>query len=165
MKTNDDVRTKTSRILWHNSAENPRLMGCTTCPLRELCGGLNVGPGRFDCMQHCCGKPAVCDAVCPKKPSEFAWRLREIKGFSLEEIGRVPYLGPSSLPEAIPLIYHGSGRQTPFVYDSVALSLYQVYERGTGAIKFSSLEELGQQFRFSPDAKVVRLATRRPRSG
>jgi hypothetical protein len=94
-------------------------------------------------MQYCCGKPAKCYAVCPRTPSRFSWRIREIKGFGLENIRKFQALGPSSLPEAIPLIYHGSRRQTSFAYDAVAISLYHLYDRRTGTLKFSSLEELG----------------------
>lgn len=155
MKNNDRRSRGVGQDLWHDQEKNPRLMGCTNCPFLNLCGGICVGRGPFDCMQHCCGKPEECDAVCPRAPARFSWRVREIRGFGLENIRRFPSLGPYSLPEAIPLIYDGSGRHTPFVYDAVALPLFNLYERRTGALKFSSPEALGERFKFDPRTKLV----------
>ncbi len=152
------------QALWHDEAKNPLLMGCTNCPFLKLCGGIYVGRGPFDCMQYCCGKPEECDAVCPRVPSRFSWRIREINGFSLDNIRRFSSLRPRSLPEAVPLIYHGFGRRSPFVYDAVALSLFSLYDRRTGTMKFSSPEELGERFKFDPRTKLVLSGVEKDRS-
>jgi hypothetical protein len=164
MKRTNRRRRGVDQSLWHDNSRNPLLMGCIPCPFLKVCGGISVGRGRFDCMQYCCGTPATCDAVCPATPSRFSWRVREINGFGLNNVRRFHSLGPSPLPEAIPMIYHGSRRQTSFAYDAVAISLYHLYDRRTGAVKFSSREEIADRFKFDPNTNLVLSGVAQDRS-
>src|SRR5262245_20706821 len=89
------ARTRSRRRenrLWHDDARHSAALGCTRCPDRSVCGGLQIDRGVFDCTALCCGKPDECDAVCRNRPDDFARRVREVDGFSLTNVSRAPAL-------------------------------------------------------------------------
>ena len=87
------------RRLWHDASRHSLSLGCTTCRDRNLCGGLQVGIALFNCLDFCCGNPANCDAVCRNNPHEFARRVWEVDGFSLNNVPRAPVLAAPKLPK------------------------------------------------------------------
>jgi hypothetical protein len=93
------------RRLWHDGTRHTPSMGCAKCPDHEVCGGLQVGDALFDCLGFCCHNPADCDAVCRNKAEEFAQRVREVGGFSFDNVPRSPIISAPSLPAVVPLLY------------------------------------------------------------
>ena len=148
------------RRLWHNPEQATEALGCRVCPERELCGGLKLGIGFFDCLQFCCGRPENCDRVCPYHP-EFADRVREVGTFRLDNVPRAPRLAAPPLPAVVPILYHKSGRSMPPVSGTAALSLYEMFSRRTGMPRFSSSETLCEAFRIRPGATTILTGTAR----
>ena len=72
-------RLRRPQRLWHDATQNTSLLGCINCPERGVCGGLNIAASRFSCLDHCCGHPESCDAVCRNNP-DYVDRVREIVG-------------------------------------------------------------------------------------
>jgi hypothetical protein len=94
------------RRLWHDGTRHTPSMGCARCPDHDICGGLQVGDAVFDCLGFCCHSAEDCDAVCRNKPEEFARRVREVGGFSFENVPRAQQLAAPPLPALVPLLYH-----------------------------------------------------------
>src|SRR5262249_14103331 len=117
------------RRLWHDADHETPAMGCTRCPDREVCGGLQLKSPLFDCLGFCCQNPADCDVVCRSKPEQFAQRVREVGGFLFDNVPRNETLPVPLLPALIPLLYHGHKRVVPFRAAAVCLPLYGVIER------------------------------------
>ena len=102
------------RRLWHDRTRPTPSIGCAACPDHGICGGLQIGDALFDCLGFCCHNAQDCDTVCRNKPKEFAQRVREVGGFSFDNVPRAPMVSAPSLPPIVPLLYHGSGRSIPF---------------------------------------------------
>jgi hypothetical protein len=96
------------RSLWHDASQYSPLLGCTICPDRKLCGGLQVEMPMFNCLGLCCGHPETCDSVCRNHPEGFARRIWEIGGFSFDNVPRAPVLDEPKLPRLVPLFFDGS---------------------------------------------------------
>jgi len=121
--------------LWSDSGRFTPSLGCAGCPDKATCGGLSVASPLFDCLHSCCQKPrgceSDCDAVCPNKPEDFVQRVREVGGFSLDNVPRAEPLHVSKLPRVVPVIFHGNKRLTGFSGASV-VCLNALSVRGSG---------------------------------
>lgn len=146
------------RKLWHDAKTNTASMGCAGCPEIGVCGGLRVSTALFDCLNFCCGTPESCDRVCRYHP-DFAARVREVETFALETVARAPRLPTPTLPRVVPILYHGHRRTTPLEHDTVALSLYGMFDRRSGALRYGSHEAVCQEYRIQPGAQLILTGT------
>ena len=144
--------------LWDQPKLTPSL-GCVGCRQYDACGGLRTEAALLDCLDLCCGKPSTCASVCRNKPENFVARVREIGGFELNTVPRVPELIAPPLPPTVPVIYHGSKRTMPYGGGIVALPLYALVEKRTGEVKFTSRDILCRAFRIAPDATIILTGT------
>jgi hypothetical protein len=146
--------------LWNCRDRYSLSLGCTSCPDRTVCGGLQLENTPFDCLGFCCGKPNDCDAVCRNKPEEFAQRVREIGGFSLTNVPRAPLLQAPLLPALIPIMFHGDKRHSTFCESRmVSLPLYKVISRHDGSVRYGSPEALAEGFGIGRDTSVLLTGT------
>lgn len=151
-------RLRHERRLWHDGLRYPQALGCTVCPEQNVCGGLNVLAGGWSCLDHCCGEPTTCHAVCRKNP-DFVDRVREIGSFGFDNVPRARVLSPPSLPVVIPVIYHGKCREKSFTPAAVALPLYALFSRADGKPRFASREALCAAFKLASDISIVLTGT------
>lgn len=151
---------KNAHGLWHDGDRFALSLGCTRCPERKLCGGLHVNGAIFDCLYLCCNNHKTCDSVCRNKPDDFSRRVREIAGFSLENVPRSSVLKVPKLPKIVPLIFHGNNRIVAFKDSSaVCLPLYKVIQRHDGHPRYVAWQDLTKSFAISQDTIVVLTGT------
>lgn len=151
------------RRLWHDGTRHTPSMGCARCPDHDICGGLQVGDAVFDCLGFCCHNAEDCDAVCRNKPEEFARRVREVGGFSFENVPRAEQLAAPPLPALVPLLYHKSGRSKPFQPQAVCLPLYSVIRRQNGETRYTSKRNLADGFGIAANVPVILSGTAKDR--
>ncbi len=131
-------------------------MGCASCIDFELCGGLHLKNGFFDCGELCCGKPETCNGrMCRFKMADYAWRHAEVGGFDLSPIPPAPRHEIAPLPLIAPMIYHGKRRSQPFVAPVVAVPLRALYHRECGAPRFRSRTQLFDSFKIDAAARII----------
>ena len=136
-----------------------RSIGCTRCPVAEICGGLSVERRAFDCLEYCCGSPDQCDIVCPKNPRTFADRIREIGGFRLDNVPRARGVVGRELPAVVPLVYHGGGRKGRLETTVACLSLYSVVRRRRGGMRFGDLADVAEEYRIGRESRLLLTGT------
>ena len=150
MKSTED----TASLLYHR-AYKPISLGCSNCPEKGLCGGLQTSGGQFDCLAFCeCKDPSTCQYVCPNKLDYMA-RVLDVFGFGFENIPRVPKLTYPVLPRSVPLLYHAYRRKTPLKADSIAVPLAYLINRKTGMLRFTSRAAIARHFGFAERAGLV----------
>ncbi|WP_441323993.1 hypothetical protein [Inquilinus sp. CA228] len=93
--------------------------------------------------------------MCRLKAFHFTQKIREIGGFDFNNVPRAPHLEPPDLPNMVPLIYHGNSRSRLYCGPAVALPLYRLLHRMTGAPKFTSEVELRERFRLGPNTTII----------
>jgi len=147
------------RRLWHDGSHQTPAMGCSRCPDRGLCGGLQLASSLFDCLGFCCKNPTDCDTVCRNKPDQFAQRVREVGGFAFDNVPRNAVLSLQHLPSLIPLIYHGHKRVIPFKAPVVCLPLYSVIHRQDGEPRYADKQALAKGFILGADVQVILTGT------
>ncbi|MGH6985548.1 MAG: hypothetical protein ACRED9_01750 [Caulobacteraceae bacterium] len=113
----------------------------------------------FDCLANCCGHSASCSRVCRQKPREFTQRVREIGGFDLSSTPRAPILAAPSLPQVVPLLFHGNRRERLYGGAAVALSLHRLLHRQTGVPKFATAAALRAEYRLSAETIIILTGT------
>jgi len=150
--------TRRERKLWHDEERNMPSLGCWACPERHLCGGLQTRAGLFDCLSLCCGQPERCDTVCRNHP-DYVDRVREVGTFALDTVPRSPLIPAPSLPPVIPVIFHGHRRVVPVQTEAAALSLYQMFNRRDGSLRFATHEALCTAFNIVPGTPIVLTGT------
>lgn len=150
------------RHLWHDPDRNIDSLGCRTCPEFAVCGGLRPRIPFFECLQFCCGNPGSCDRVCRNNPS-FVDRVREVGTFDLQTVSRAARLASPFLPSVVPVLYHRTSRLTPMSSKTVALPLYRMFDRRTGAIRYSSRAALASAFGLAHNTDVLLTGTDRDR--
>ena len=148
------------RKLWHDQERNMPSLGCTVCPDRTICGGLQMKAGFYDCLQLCCGDPKNCDRVCRNHP-DFVDRVREVNSFDFSNVPKGQVLPVPKLATMVPIVFHASSRNEIFPSDVVALTLYEMFDRNNGELRFSDRNTLCAAFRISPNAKIVLTGTDR----
>ena len=147
------------RKLWHDGDKKTQSLGCTICQDHDTCGGLRIERALFDCLDNCCGHPDKCDSVCRNKPREFARRVREIRGFRLDNVPRAARLPEPPLPQVVPVLFHGNIRETPFAPPAVCLPLYKVIARQGSAKRYSNATVLAKAFRFQIGTPLILTGT------
>lgn len=93
--------------------------------------------------------------VCRNKPATFFERFMEVDGFELETVPRVVPVAIEPLPVFVPLIDHKHSRKATLLEPVVAVSLYDLFHRGTGEPLVKNREELAARFLIRPDAVLV----------
>ena len=148
------------RNLQHNGSRYSGSLGCAICPDQNVCGGLQVKGPVYNCLQFCCGNPENCDVVCRNRPREFARRVWEVDGFSLENVSRAPILDAPKLPKLVPTFYDGSRRREKFqASEAVCLPLYKVISRHDGRTRYANRSELAAHFQISSEMQVILTGT------
>jgi hypothetical protein len=146
------------RRLWHNEETNTLSLGCHGCRNRDLCGGLRAQSGLFDCLQNCCGKPEGCDKVC-RNNSDYVARVREVGGFTFDNVPRAEPLPDIALPRMVPLIFHASRRSGVIHWPVVALPLYEMFDRRSGEPRFADRASLCKTYGVPLEATIVLTGT------
>jgi hypothetical protein len=134
-------------------------LGCMGCRTLGVCGGLNIECSAFDCLSLCCNRPDDCDAVCRNNPEMFAVRVREVDGFSLENVPRAPVLAAPSLPPIVPVIFGGNRRAETFTGAKTAcVSLYKAVGK-TGLVRDNEALRLAARFKIAPETGIILTGT------
>lgn len=141
--------------LWDDPARAHLALGCTTCSSFALCGGLCTESDMWDCLTLCCGDPTRCDLVCPKAPTRFVRRKREVDTFDLGNVPRTPVPTIPVLPTVVPFVGRRYRRQRVLMEAAVALSLYELVNRSTESVRFKDRLTLAKHFGIQPDATIV----------
>jgi Domain of unknown function (DUF4417) len=148
------------RTLWHDASRFSVSLGCTICPDRRVCGGLQVESAVFNCLSLCCGNPTDCDAVCRNNPQKFAERVREVDGFTLNNVPRAPVRATPQLPKLVPVLFHGDRRRRPFQSSAaVCLPLYKVIARHDGHTRYANRAALAAGFGIPSTTSVILTGT------
>ncbi len=144
---------------WNSGHLTPSL-GCQHCVYLDTCGTLQVRPGVFDCMTYCCCVDASsCDNVCPRNPAHLVAREREVGGFQLNDVQAAPPVKVPPLPLVVPLIYHGSSRVRPLSVGVAALSLFSMFNKRDGTLRFATRRHLLDHFKLANDTKIILSGT------
>lgn len=85
--------------------------------------------------------------------------MREVGTFALENIPRAPVLAAPPLPPVVPMLFHGDCREVPLGPAPVALPLYRMFSRRSGALRFESHEALCAEFGLGPGTAVALTGT------
>src|ERR1700735_4167624 len=134
------------RRLWHDEERDTPSIGCTNCPDRAVCGGLQLAGSLYDCLDFCCQTPADCD------PSADTSQMNSPGVYGRWTVSRsitfraAPVLAAPILPPLVPVLYHGCKRKLPFQAPGVCLPLYSVIERTNGETRYASATELASGF-------------------
>jgi hypothetical protein len=98
--------------------------------------------------------------VCRNHP-EFVDRVREVNGFSFDNVPAAPRLITPTLPSLVPVIFHGNRREAAAPSSVVALPLYRLLDRETGALRFTDRMVLCRAFGIASDATIILTGTDR----
>jgi hypothetical protein len=148
------------RRRWDEGETLPMALGCVACPDRDTCGGIRRKQHAFSCLDDCCGKPEICDGMCPNNPVGFKERMREVNGLELDNLPRAAPCAAPALPSYIPYIYHGNRRAVPLDIAAVALPLRRFY-RHDGRPRFTSRAEVEAMFGIAPHTQIVLIGSGR----
>jgi hypothetical protein len=155
-------RPRRENRLWHNSTRHTLSLGCTLCPERNLCGGLQIGGAAFDCLSFCRCNAATgseCDAVCPNTPTKFADYVREVDGFHLDNVPRVQAVPVPRLPRIVPLFQDKRKNITFHGAPMVAVPLYEVIHRHDRTARYSDAAQLRTDFGLPPETGMILSGT------
>ena len=147
------------RKFWHDGRNYTSSLGCSICPDLATCGGLCTERAYYDCLDNCCRQPEACDAVCRTKPREFVQRVREVGGFGFDNVPRTSSVPNPPLPPVVPVLFHGSSRQTPFAPPVVCLPLYAIIARHSGTRRYANATVVADGFRFRAGTPVILTGT------
>ena len=147
------------RQFWHDGRNYTPSLGCGMCPDRDTCGGLRIERAFYDCLDNCCRQPDACDAVCRTKPHEFAQRVREVGGFGFDNVPRASRLPEPLLPPVVPVLFHGSSRETPFAAPVVCLPLFAIIAGHRGMERYADATVVADGFRFRAGTPVILTGT------
>lgn len=146
---------KETKSLWHQSYLTS-MLGCTTCRLAHVCGGLSVSAPHFSCHQMCtCAPDARCNFVCPSRVQSYVRYVREVGGFELHSIPRSDPVPISDLPQFVPMLYGRACRTTPLKARCVAVPLAALFSRRTGLMKYPSREALASAFLIDESCRLI----------
>jgi len=146
------------RKLWHNEKANTPSLGCWGCPEYRICGGISVAAGVTSCLDLCCGRPGDCDKPCRNNP-DYAFRVREVGGFSLDSVPRVAALAAPRLPTVIPVLFHRGRRSATVPCSTVALPLFAMFSRRDGKLRFRSHDEICAHFKLALGTQIILTGT------
>ena len=145
---------RAATALSHDGTRYHKALGCDGCKDHEHCGGLNIPGGLLNCYAQCCGNPATCHWVCRKNP-DFVRHAQSFRGFDLGNVSVVITEAPPKLPAVVPLLYHGYRRTGRLAVDVAAIKLVQLFERRTGAPRFTSRAELTDHFKLAETTNLI----------
>jgi hypothetical protein len=151
------------RRRWDEGDALPMALGCLGCPDLGTCGGIRKRQDAYSCLDDCCGMPDTCDGMCPNNPIGFRDRMREIKGFELDNIPRATPCPSQALPAYIPYIYHGNRRAVPPDIEAVALPLRR-FHRPDGRLRFTNRPAVEAAFGIGPHTRIVLIGSGRDKS-
>jgi hypothetical protein len=89
--------------------------------------------------------------------------VREVGGFSFDNVPRSPFVAAPPLPAVVPLLYHGSGRSVPFQPEAVCLPLYSVICRHSSVTRYTRAAGLAKGFGVGVDVPVILTGTAKDR--
>jgi Domain of unknown function (DUF4417) len=136
------------------SVGQSRSLGCQSCFLLDLCGGVYSD---WNCEAECCGKPDKCTTACFQS-KRFVEVVHDAGGFEINQRWNIGQKR-TKLPTYIPHIFHGYRRSTHLAAHTVALTTYDVLRGFNGGSRqVSTPEELRKKFKISPDARVILLS-------
>lgn len=142
--------------LWYDSAR-PVALGCTLCPDLDLCGGLRIEGGVFDCRSLCsCARGGKrCSGVCRGHQQTFIRRVHEVGGFALDDVPRRAPLPVPAVPDWVPIIYNGTNRRKALAGGTVAVPLLSLFNRASGTGRFENRAEMLAFFRLTPSTRII----------
>lgn len=142
--------------LWYDDARSLAL-GCTLCPDLDLCGGLRIKGGAYDCRSLCgCQRGGKkCSGVCRGDQREFIRRVREVGGFALDDVPRNAPLPVPSIPDYVPIIYDGTKRRKALAGGTVAVPLLSLFNRASGTGKFDTRADMLAFFRLTASTRII----------
>jgi len=114
-----------------------------------------VGSGAFDCLDYCCGGVEDCDSVCRQNVTTFVGRTREVVGFELDNVARAPRRPRPVPPRLVPMVFHGSSRERRFAPPAVALKLFSLFDRASGAPRYPNRTALDRAFCIASGTALV----------
>jgi hypothetical protein len=148
-------RLPSAELLW-DDRNLPVQLGCSICPELGLCGGLRVRAALFDCRILCaCRRGRPCNGMCRRNHRAFVARVREIDGFSLDNVRRVAPVPGVRVSQYIPIIYDGTSRSIPLVTDVVAVPLMRLFNRVSGTSRFMTRSGLLRDFGLAETTRIV----------
>jgi hypothetical protein len=154
------VASELGHKLWHDNKFHAPSIGCSSCDEYHVCGGLCVKASIFDCLDLCCRNPQACDKVCVNNP-RYPDRVREVEGFSLDNIPRSKPLKVPCLPSIIPLIYHEYRRSHRIFQEIVALPFYKMLNVKYRSSRFKSHKETCAIYGIQPGTPIILSGTDR----
>ena len=154
-ETQPNRNLRRERRRWDDADSQSLAVGCSACADLAMCGGLHKKQDAFSCLDDCCGNAPGCDSICPRNPSAFVMRLREINGFDLGNIPRAAARAAPTLPSYVPLIYHGNRRDSRLEIAAAAIPLHKLYHRRDGGLRYSSRAEIAAAFGLSEQTKII----------
>lgn len=142
--------------LWHD-ASLPMKLGCTACPEMELCGGLRIAAGVFDCRTLCaCQRQGQrCSGVCRRDARVFIRRVRDVGGFEFDNVPRCAPVAARAMPDYVPIVYNGTNRTGRLDGGTVAVPLLSFFNRESGTGRFETREEMLEYFRLSRRTRII----------
>lgn len=144
---------------WHGH-QLTKSLGCQGCVFHAVCGGLQVEAAVFDCMTYCrCEKQSTCDNVCPRNASHHVARTREVKGLEFGNVQSAPAFAAPPLPLMTPMIFHSYSRSRPIGMRAVALSLYEMFSKADGSLRFATRRDLLDHYKLADDATIILSGT------
>lgn len=156
MKTSSSMSVRDPQALWDDEATATGSLGCQSCVDRAICGGAHKGASFYDCNDYCrCSNKATCDLVCRGNPAQYVERIREVRGFDLNEVPRITDIDLAALPSMIPLIEHKSARRSSLGFPIVALPFYSLLDLDKGVLRYKSRKEVAEKFGIDPRARLV----------
>lgn len=145
-------RQKRAFISFWNRPDASMPIGCIDCPELGICGGQVIDGAGFNCLNHCCGRPDSCQAVCPKA-QRFADRIREVGGLDLAT-PQAASLGPCTLPSYLPMLFHGSALASTIATPAVAIPLDRFFDQGADC-RFDTRDSIVQSFKIDPSSDII----------
>jgi len=135
-------------------------LGCVGCIDREICGGIRKKQHGYSCLDDCCGKPTICDGMCPRSRLGFMERMREVNGLELDNLPRAKRCAATGIPSYVPYLYHGNRRGAPLEVPAIALPLRRFF-RGNGQPAFTSRAEVEAMFSITPHTRILLIGSGR----
>lgn len=135
-----------------------QIVPCDGCRHLKPCGGLPQDAvwGCFTaCFTSC--DPKTCDLTCPRRPVEFAQRIREVQGLETACSSTLTVPAATELPGYIPVIYNSYSREQTLDLPIVAIPIHRVLKLRNGVYSRTApgSTALHQEFRLAPHTKVL----------
>jgi hypothetical protein len=144
---------------WHGR-QLTKSLGCQSCVFHRICGGLQVEANVFDCLTYCrCADQSKCDNVCPRNASHHVARTYEVKGLELGNVQSALPVRAPVLPLMAPLLYHSYSRSRPPCVKTVVLSLYEMFSKVDGSLKFPTRGALLSHFKLTDETVIILSGT------